>query len=103
MENLIKLSCSSCGGTEFERKDEFLVCKHCGTKYKEKVKDLKDIELPENQKEVINADMSTLKVNNCIIKGDMNKIKGNYNIVKGDMNKIKGIGNQANGDMNKMK
>lgn len=102
MENFTKLSCSSCGSTEFNRKDDLLVCKHCGTNYKEKVRDINNVELPEAQKEVIKADMSTLKVSNCIIKGDMNDIEGNYNIIKGDMNTIKGIGNKAKGDMNDM-
>jgi hypothetical protein len=103
METLERLSCVSCGSTEFEKKDEFLACKHCGTNYKEKVRDIENVELPEEKKEIIKTDMSKLKVNNCIIKGDMNKIEGNYNIIKGDMNTIKGIGNRAKGDMNKMK
>lgn len=103
METLERLSCGSCGSTEFNKKEEFLVCKHCGTHYKQKIKDINNVELPKDQKKVIKSDMSTLKVNNCVIKGDMNVIEGNYNIIKGDMNTIKGIGNTAKGDMNKMK
>jgi len=103
METLERIACESCGSTSFKPKDGYLSCENCGTKYKERIQQIKNVELPKKQKETIKSNMSDLKVSNCIIMGNMNDIKGNYNIVIGDMNDIKGIGNIATGNMNTVK
>ena len=102
---MTEIKCNNCGGNQFKPNKEiaqFLECTHCGTQYKNKVKDI-EVELPVNLKVKIKTDRSKLKINNCIIEGDWNKIKGNFNAIIGNRNKVDGKGNiLIQGDWNKI-